>query len=50
MARPDPRDFIGNWRTTDAPLADKLRMAARNTWIKAKTRSSCCGNHGQPGC
>jgi len=42
--------FFTNWRTYDAPFHVKLGLAVRNNWIKARTGSSCCGNHGQPGC
>ncbi len=42
--------FISNWRTYDASTMHKLRLYARNNWIKVRTRSSCCGNHGEPGC
>ena len=44
------RQFITNWRTYDASTLEKLRLYARNNWIKIRTRSSCCGNHGEPGC
>jgi hypothetical protein len=51
---PRPRPSLGavfsNFRTFDAPFLAKLRMAARNNWIKARTRKDCCGNDGQPGC
>ena len=39
-----------NFREYDAPFATKLRMAVSNNLVKARTRSDCCGNHGQPGC
>ena len=39
-----------NWRDYDAPLGTKLRLYARNNWIKIRTFSGCCGNHGEPGC
>jgi len=39
-----------NFRAYDAPLTTKLRMVVANNLKKARTRSSCCGNHGQPGC
>ena len=42
--------FITNWRSYDASTLTKLRLYARNNWIKIRTRSSCCGNHGEPGC
>ena len=49
-----PRPSLGavcaNFRTCDAPFFTKLRMAARNTWTKARTLKDCCGNDGQPGC
>lgn len=32
------------------PLKQKLYLVFRNNWIKIRTRSSCCGNHGEPGC
>jgi hypothetical protein len=32
------------------PLKQKLRLILRNNWIKIRTGSSCCGNHGEPGC
>ena len=39
-----------NFRNYDAPLATKMRMAIANNLKKARTRQSCCGNLGQPGC
>jgi len=44
------RDTIAIFREYDAPLPTKLRLALSNTWIKLRTRSSCCGHLGQPGC
>jgi hypothetical protein len=32
------------------PLSRKVMLVVRNNWIKVRTRSSCCGNHGEPGC
>jgi hypothetical protein len=32
------------------PLGRKLKLVIRNTWIKIRTRSDCCGNYGEPGC
>jgi hypothetical protein len=32
------------------PLLHKLRLFIRNNWIKARTRSACCGHYGEPGC
>ena len=47
---PSPRTALENFRTYDAPLPTKLRMALANNLKKIRTGSSCCGNHGQPGC
>ena len=49
-SRPSPGAMLSNWITYDAPLADKLRMAASNTLIKLRNHQGCCGHHGQPGC
>ena len=43
-------NFARVWRAYDAPFHTKLRLYARNNWIKLRTFSMCCGNHGQPGC
>ncbi len=32
------------------PLGRKLRRLVQNDRIKLRTRSSCCENHGEPGC
>ncbi len=32
------------------PIGRKLRLLIANNLIKIKTRRSCCGNYGQPGC
>ncbi len=34
----------------DMPLARKVQRIFANNWIKIRTRSSCCGNKGEPGC
>jgi hypothetical protein len=47
---PSIRTSLRNFREYDAPLSTKLRLLVRNNLIKARTRQSCCGNHGQPGC
>jgi len=48
--RPSFRAAFSNWRAYDAPFATRLRMALRNNWTKARRRSDCCGNEGEPGC
>jgi len=50
MARSGGNVFFTNFSSYDAPFPSKVRLALANTWRKARTRSSCCGNHGQPGC
>jgi len=42
--------MFSNWSSYDAPFAEKLRLAASNTFIKFRRRQSCCGHNGQPGC
>jgi hypothetical protein len=50
VERPSFRASLSNFRTYDAPLPEKIRLALRNNLIKLRTGSNCCGNHGQPGC
>jgi hypothetical protein len=42
--------LVRNFRDYDAPLRVKVQLALANTWKKVRTRSSCCGNYGMPGC
>lgn len=42
--------LFNNFRAYDAPFHQKLALAFRNTWIKLRTRSNCCGHLGEPGC
>lgn len=48
--RPSLEAYLRNWRRSDLPLLEKIRVAARNNAIKLRTGSACCGNHGEPGC
>jgi hypothetical protein len=50
MAPSNGNAFLRNFSTYDAPLPAKLHVALANIWKKARTRSGCCGNYGQPGC
>jgi hypothetical protein len=50
MSRPDPRHYFSNFSSSDLPLLEKLRLVAKNNAIKIKNGTSCCGNHGEPGC
>jgi hypothetical protein len=34
----------------EMPLSRKMELFLRNNWRKARTRSDCCGNYGEPGC
>jgi hypothetical protein len=43
------RETLANLRQP-MPLGRKLYLFMRNNWLKIRTRSSCCGNHGEPGC
>ncbi len=47
---PNPRDYLANWRESDLPLDKKVAAVLRNNLKKLRTASSCCGNHGEPGC
>ncbi len=50
MRSPGFRDLIANVRDFDVPLATRIRLALRNTGIKLRQRTSCCGNPGELGC
>ena len=47
--QPTPDAFIRNLKQP-MPLAEKLRLVARNTAIKFRRKQSCCGHPGEPGC
>jgi len=47
--RPVPSEALANLRQP-MPLGRKLRLLARNTWLKIRNRSTCCGHPGEPGC
>jgi hypothetical protein len=46
---PSPTEALQNLRKP-MPLGHKIRLIARNNWIKLRTQSECCGNYGEPGC
>ncbi len=48
--QPSLRAVLSNWRGSELPFFDKLRVSLRNNWTKARTRRNCCGNLGEPGC
>ena len=50
MERPSLRASLANFRNHEGSLATKLRLVLANNAKKARTRSDCCGNHGDPGC
>ena len=50
MRSPSFLDLIANFRDYEAPLPTKIRLALRNTAIKLRNRSDCCGHPGEPGC
>jgi hypothetical protein len=43
-------NFVTNWGRDDLSFSQKLRLQLKNTWIRVRTRSNCCGNDGEPGC
>lgn len=48
--RPSGSAILSNWKNSDASFGEKIKMAARNNFIKIKTAKNCCGNHGEVGC
>lgn len=48
-SRPSLSDTLENLRQP-MPLDRKIHLFLRNNWIKLRTGSPCCGNHGEPGC
>ena len=46
---PTPSAFIRNLKQP-MPTAEKLRLLARNAWIKISRAQQCCGHPGEPGC
>ena len=48
--KPSLGNSMRNWRESELPFLRKLRMSVRNNWTKLRTRRSCCGNYGEPGC
>lgn len=47
--RPSPRAFFTNL-TGPRPWTEKIRLLARNNWIKLINLQNCCGHLGEPGC
>lgn len=43
------RSAFSNMRAP-MPLSRKLKRVVANNWTKLRTRSSCCGHPGEPGC
>jgi hypothetical protein len=43
------QNAISNWNQP-LPFRTKVRLAARNYWLRVKNRSTCCGHDGEPGC
>ena len=44
------RSYFTNWQRDDLTLVEKMRMQIKNSWLRVKSRSNCCGNDGEPGC
>jgi hypothetical protein len=44
-----PQESLDNLRQP-MTFTRKLRLVLRNNLIKVRTRQTCCGNYGQPGC
>jgi hypothetical protein len=46
---PDPQAFLRNLKQP-MPLGRKITLVVRNSALKFKTRTGCCGHPGEPGC
>jgi hypothetical protein len=46
---PKLKDFLTNL-DQPMPLPRKLRLLARNLWIRVVKKQTCCGHLGEPGC
>jgi hypothetical protein len=44
------RQFFTNWHQSNASVAKKLRLTARNRFIALGLLRGCCGHPGEPGC
>jgi hypothetical protein len=44
------RSGFSNWKESRLPVHEKMSLVLKNNWKKLRTGSSCCGNHGEPGC
>lgn len=43
-------EYARNWREHPGSTREKLRLAARNYWRRARHLDLCCGHPGEPGC
>ena len=43
-------NFFSNWSQSDLRLDQKVASVIGNNLKKVVTGSTCCGNHGAPGC
>jgi hypothetical protein len=48
--QPSAKAVFTNFRDYDAPFFTKVGLFFRNNFVKLRSHSNCCGNHGQPGC
>ncbi|MDX1691660.1 MAG: hypothetical protein R3290_11625 [Acidimicrobiia bacterium] len=48
--RPSLGNVFANWSESDLPFDEKVKSVLGNNWKKLRTGSTCCGNHGDPGC
>jgi hypothetical protein len=42
-------EFTQNLRQP-MPMSQKTKLYLRNSLLKLRNRSDCCGNYGEPGC
>lgn len=48
--RPSWANVVTNWQRRDLTFAQKLRLQLKNSWLRVRRVSNCCGNPGEPGC
>ena len=48
--RGSARQGLKIWRESNEPFLTKVRLSAKNQFIKLRTFKDCCGNYGEPGC
>lgn len=43
-------EYLRNWHKHEGPVAEKVRLTLRNSWLRVRNAGLCCGHPGEPGC